>query len=173
MSVFRLPDLGEGLQEAEIVAWSVGPGDHVVAEQPLLSVETDKAVVEIPSPRAGRIAKLHGKPGDIVPIGAPLVEFEGGESADTGTVVGELETGTPKTAPPRPPAASAVRTAGGACAAPPGPGAGRRSRHGAADRARGHDDPRRHRGRGRSARRAAQAGGSSRCAGCGARWPAT
>ncbi len=96
MSVFRLPDLGEGLQEAEIVAWSVGPGDHVVAEQPLLSVETDKAVVEIPSPRAGRIAKLHGKPGDIVPIGAPLVEFEGGESTDTGTVVGELETGDPE-----------------------------------------------------------------------------
>jgi pyruvate dehydrogenase E2 component (dihydrolipoamide acetyltransferase) len=106
MSIFRLPDLGEGLQEAEIVAWSVGPGDHVVAEQPLVSVETDKAVVEIPSPHAGRIAKLHGKPGEIVPIGAPLVEFEGGESADTGTVVGELDTGAASAAPLRPAAAT-------------------------------------------------------------------
>ena len=56
MTTFRLPDLGEGLTEAEIVAWHVGQGDHVVADQPLVSVETDKAVVEIPSPRSGRVA---------------------------------------------------------------------------------------------------------------------
>ena len=58
MKIFKLPDLGEGLQEAEIVAWHVGVGDHVVADQPLVSVETDKAVVEVPSPYAGSIAKL-------------------------------------------------------------------------------------------------------------------
>jgi 2-oxoisovalerate dehydrogenase E2 component (dihydrolipoyl transacylase) len=50
MTTFKLPDLGEGLQEAEVVAWHVGVGDHVVADQPLVSVETEKAVVEIPSP---------------------------------------------------------------------------------------------------------------------------
>ena len=53
MTTFRLPDVGEGLREAEIVAWHVGPGDHVVADQPLVSVETDKAVVEIPVAAVG------------------------------------------------------------------------------------------------------------------------
>ena len=90
MTSFNLPDLGEGLQEAEIVAWHVGVGDNVVADQPLLSVETEKAVVEIPSPQSGRIAKLHGAPGEIVKIGAPLVEFEAAGQADAGTVVGKV-----------------------------------------------------------------------------------
>jgi 2-oxoisovalerate dehydrogenase E2 component (dihydrolipoyl transacylase) len=90
--VFVLPDLGEGLQDAEIVAWNVGVGDHVVADQPLLSVETDKAVVEIPSPHAGRIAELLAEPGARVPVGAPLVRYEGGTHADTGTVVGAVAT---------------------------------------------------------------------------------
>ena len=54
MSTFKLPDLGEGLQEAEIVAWHVAEGDHVVADQPLVSVETEKAVVEVPSPAIGQ-----------------------------------------------------------------------------------------------------------------------
>ncbi len=88
--VFELPDLGEGLQEAEIVAWHVGVGDHVVTDQPLLSVETDKALVEVPAPRAGRIARLYGAPGDIVPVGAPLIEFATGEAEDRGAIVGEL-----------------------------------------------------------------------------------
>lgn len=90
MTTFTLPDLGEGLQDAEIVSWHVGPGDHVVADQPLVSVETDKAVVEIPSPQAGRIAKVFGTPGDIVEIGAPLVEFESAAAEDKGTVVGTI-----------------------------------------------------------------------------------
>ncbi len=91
MTTFKLPDLGEGLQEAEIVTWHVGVGDRVVADQPLVSVETDKAVVEVPSPRAGRIAKLCAAPGDIVKIGAVLVEYDdGGEPADAGTVVGTI-----------------------------------------------------------------------------------
>jgi len=94
MTAFTLPDLGEGLQEAEIVAWHVGVGDHVVADQPLLSVETDKAVVEIPAPRAGRIAAIHGEPGDIVKIGAVLAEIAPtGAAADRGTVVGEVPAG--------------------------------------------------------------------------------
>jgi pyruvate dehydrogenase E2 component (dihydrolipoamide acetyltransferase) len=91
MSEFKLPDLGEGLEEAEIVAWHVSPGDHVVADQPLLSVETAKAVVEIPSPRSGTIAKIHGAPGDVIKVGAVLVEFTEKPAADTGAIVGELK----------------------------------------------------------------------------------
>src|SRR5215470_13041505 len=90
MSTFVLPDLGEGLQEAELVAWHVAEGDHVVADQPLVSVETEKAVVEVPSPQSGRIARLCAQPGERVKVGAPLVEFDEGPRADTGTVVGEL-----------------------------------------------------------------------------------
>lgn len=90
MRQFVLPDLGEGLEEAEIVTWHVTEGDHVVTDQPLLSVETDKAVVEIPSPSSGRIAHLFGNKGDIVKVGAPLVEFAEGAEQDAGTIVGEL-----------------------------------------------------------------------------------
>ncbi|HWE20100.1 MAG TPA: dihydrolipoamide acetyltransferase family protein [Hyphomicrobiaceae bacterium] len=90
MRQFLLPDLGEGLEEAEIVAWHVTEGDHVVADQPLVSVETDKAVVEVPSPRSGRIARLFGAKGDLVKVGAPFVEFADGPEADMGTVVGDL-----------------------------------------------------------------------------------
>jgi 2-oxoisovalerate dehydrogenase E2 component (dihydrolipoyl transacylase) len=90
MRQFMLPDLGEGLEEAEIVAWYVNEGDHVVTDQPLLSVETDKAVVEIPSPSSGSIAHLFGAKGDIVKVGAPLLEFAEGAGQDTGTIVGEL-----------------------------------------------------------------------------------
>ncbi len=93
MTTFRLPDLGEGLREAEIVTWQVSEGDHVVADQPLVSVETEKAVVEIPSPQSGRVTKLHGEPGDIVLVGHPLVEYDGGEEQQSETVVGELPHG--------------------------------------------------------------------------------
>jgi pyruvate dehydrogenase E2 component (dihydrolipoamide acetyltransferase) len=96
--VFKLPDLGEGLQEAEIVAWHVGVGDHVVTEQPLVSVETDKAVVEVPSPHSGHIAALYGEVGDVLPVGAPLVDFAEGKGEDRGAVVGELPKATPETA---------------------------------------------------------------------------
>jgi 2-oxoisovalerate dehydrogenase E2 component (dihydrolipoyl transacylase) len=93
MRQFTLPDLGEGLEEAEIVSWYVNEGDHVVVDQPLVSVETDKAVVEVPSPRSGRIGRLFGGKGDLVKVGAPLVEFADGAEEDTGTVVGELDRG--------------------------------------------------------------------------------
>ena len=72
MRPFTLPDLGEGLREAQIVSWHAGVGDHVVADQPLVSVETDKAVVEVPSPWSGRLARLHGKGGYPVAVGTPL-----------------------------------------------------------------------------------------------------
>jgi 2-oxoisovalerate dehydrogenase E2 component (dihydrolipoyl transacylase) len=84
MGTFRLPDLGEGLAEAEILAWHVKPGDQVLADQPMISVETAKSVVEVPVPYAGTIMKLHGSVGDIVATGAPLIDF------DSGTVVGSM-----------------------------------------------------------------------------------
>lgn len=108
MRVFKLPDLGEGLQEAEIVAWHVKTGDTVAADQPLLSVETAKAIVEIPSPYAGSIGKLFAQPGDIVHLGAPLVGFEGaGEDADAGTVVGSVQVGTHVASEAAPPGTAA------------------------------------------------------------------
>src|SRR5512134_2785444 len=72
---FNLPDLGEGLPEAEIVTWHVSEGQRVDVDQPLLSVETAKAVVDVPSPYSGRIVRLHAKPGDTVETGKPLVDF--------------------------------------------------------------------------------------------------
>jgi pyruvate dehydrogenase E2 component (dihydrolipoamide acetyltransferase) len=93
MKIFKLPDLGEGLQEAEIVEWHVAVGDEVQADQPLVSVETAKAIVDIPAPYSGRIAKLFGKRGDIVHLGAPLLGYEGAGEDDSGTVVGEMQVG--------------------------------------------------------------------------------
>lgn len=93
MRTFRLPDLGEGLQEAELVEWRVTPGEEVSVDQPLLAVETAKAVVEIPSPCAGRIERIFANAGDIIRVGAPLVEFEGQAADDAGTVVGAVESG--------------------------------------------------------------------------------
>jgi pyruvate dehydrogenase E2 component (dihydrolipoamide acetyltransferase) len=98
MSTFNLPDLGEGLQEAELVTWHVAEGDHVVVDQPLMSVETEKAVVEIPSPKAGHIARLLVRPGERVKVGAPLLEFEEGAHRETGTVVGQLSESVPQPA---------------------------------------------------------------------------
>ena len=94
MKTFRLPDLGEGLQQAEVSAWHVRENDDVAVDQPLLSVETEKALVEIPSPRAGKIKRLLAKTGDLLPVGGALVEFADGsdERAEAGTVVGRLDT---------------------------------------------------------------------------------
>jgi pyruvate dehydrogenase E2 component (dihydrolipoamide acetyltransferase) len=109
MSTFNLPDLGEGLQEAEIVSWHVAAGDHVVADQPLLSVETEKAVVEIPSPHAGHVGQLLARAGERVKVGAPLLTFEEGPHPETGTVVGELAKPAAPTATGAVHAAPAVR----------------------------------------------------------------
>src|ERR1019366_1619491 len=84
MSTFKLPDLGEGLAEAEILEWHVKPGDHVVVDQPMVSVETAKAVVEVPVPFSGTVTALHGAVGDVLATGSPLIDF------DSGTVVGSM-----------------------------------------------------------------------------------
>ncbi len=72
---FRLPDLGEGLPEAEIVQWLVAEGDDVTLNQTIAEVETAKAIVEIPSPYAGTVQGLHAAAGDVVAVGSPLVSF--------------------------------------------------------------------------------------------------
>ncbi len=92
MKTYNLPDLGEGLAEAEIVRWHVNSGDHVKIDEPMLAVETAKAIVEVPSPFSGVIKATHGKPGDTVATGALLVEFETDPAADSGTVVGRMPT---------------------------------------------------------------------------------
>ena len=76
MTTFNLPDLGEGLPEAEIVNWHVKVGDRVTVDQPMVSVETAKAVVEVPSPYTGVVTALHAKNGDVVNTGQPLVDFQ-------------------------------------------------------------------------------------------------
>lgn len=109
MKIFNLPDLGEGLPDAEIHAWHVKVGDVVAADQLMVSMETAKAVVEVPAPQAGKITKLFGNVGDIIKTGKPLVGFDGDEkssdaplsphsqaavkSCDAATVAGAIEVG--------------------------------------------------------------------------------
>ena len=80
-TVFTLPDLGEGLTEAELVKWLVQPGDTVAVDAPVAEVETAKAAVEVPSPFAGVVAELHGAEGETIPVGAPLVTFRSPEGS--------------------------------------------------------------------------------------------
>ena len=91
MKDFLLPDLGEGLPDAEIVEWLVKEGDTVMLDQPLVSMETAKAVVEVPSPFSGVVVKLHGQAGDVIDTGAALATFavdpklpQRAEAEDTG-----------------------------------------------------------------------------------------
>jgi pyruvate/2-oxoglutarate dehydrogenase complex dihydrolipoamide acyltransferase (E2) component len=81
---FRLPDVGEGLEEGEIVSWLVAPGDTVTRDQPLVEVQTDKALVELPSPVAGRVVSLAFDPGALVKVGQVLVVLEDGDAAQPG-----------------------------------------------------------------------------------------
>ena len=76
LSVFHLPDLGEGLTEADVVEWYVAEGEAVALDQPVVALESAKAVVDIPSPVAGRVRRHCARPGETVATGAPLVEFE-------------------------------------------------------------------------------------------------
>jgi 2-oxoisovalerate dehydrogenase E2 component (dihydrolipoyl transacylase) len=89
MKTFYLPDLGEGLAEAEIHEWYVQEGDTLATDQPMVAMETAKAIVDIPAPFAGKIFKRYGQPGDIIKTHAPLVEFD---HEDAATVVGNLAT---------------------------------------------------------------------------------
>ncbi|MDP2764834.1 MAG: biotin/lipoyl-containing protein [Brevundimonas sp.] len=74
--VFKLPDVGEGTAEAELVAWHVKVGDTVAEDQIIADIMTDKATVELTSPVAGKVLAAHGEPGQQLAVGSPLVEFE-------------------------------------------------------------------------------------------------
>src|SRR5205809_830184 len=111
---FVLPDLGEGLTEAEIVKVLVQEGDRVQEDAPLLEVETDKATVEIPSPVTGRVAKIHVQPGQTVKVGAVLVTFD--EEAGRGGAA-SLGTTLARSAPPAGHTTSATQQAPAATAA--------------------------------------------------------
>jgi 2-oxoisovalerate dehydrogenase E2 component (dihydrolipoyl transacylase) len=76
IKTFYLPDLGEGLPDATVVEWHVKVGDNIKLDAPLCSMETAKAVVDVPSPYTGKVTKLHGAPGDIIETGSALAEFE-------------------------------------------------------------------------------------------------
>ena len=107
---FRLPDLGEGLTESDIVAWKVAAGDRVELNQIIAEVETAKALVELPSPFAGIVAQLHADAGATVNVGEPLVTFEvaGPDGADAGPAAANAAApaaaATRPTATPAPPA---------------------------------------------------------------------
>jgi 2-oxoisovalerate dehydrogenase E2 component (dihydrolipoyl transacylase) len=91
---FRLPDLGEGLTDAEVVRWLVAEGDDISLNQPIVEVETAKAMVEIPAPYGGTITRLHAKEGDSVEVGSPLISVDTGEVAGAnGSVLGEAGPG--------------------------------------------------------------------------------
>ena len=96
---FCLPDVGEGISEAEIVRWLIAEGSTVNEDQDIVEIETDKAIVALPSPHAGKIVKLHRKQGDLTKVGETLVSIETDEAeqpeapaprSDRGTVVGSL-----------------------------------------------------------------------------------
>lgn len=94
MTVFYLPDLGEGLPDAEIHEWHIKVGDVVKADAPMVAMETAKAVVDIPVPFNGKVVKLYGNPGDIIKTGAALIDIEGDNkdtTTDKATVVGNLQ----------------------------------------------------------------------------------
>jgi len=111
---FKLPDIGEGIAEGEIVKWLVKAGDTVVEHQPVVEVMTDKATVEIPTPQAGRITEFRVKEGEVVPVGRVLFVLESG--------AGEAKATLTRAAPARPAAAPASEPAA-ASAPPPQPAA--------------------------------------------------
>ena len=122
---FRFPDVGEGITEGEIVRWLVKEGDEVQADQTLAEIETDKAVVEMPSPYAGTVLKLHFKEKDLVKVGQALVTIgEKGESLAAGPP--EPQSRCPSRRRGRRPRAG---TAGGSPGHAQGPGVGQGARH--------------------------------------------
>lgn len=126
-NVFKLPDIGEGVVEGEVVQWHVSVGDKVAEDDALVDVMTDKATVTIPSPSDGTVTALHGDVGDMVAVGAALVEFDGDGSApaaEPAAKAPETETKSePEPAPAAPapaaPVASTPAPAAPAVVAPP------------------------------------------------------
>ncbi|CAN5137615.1 dihydrolipoamide acetyltransferase family protein [soil metagenome] len=130
--LFRLPDVGEGVAEAEIVAWLVAVGDVVEEDQNIAEVMTDKATVEISSPVAGVVTAIHGEVGGMLPVGAVLVEFESEEGTDTAPtaapvapIPAPVEVAAPAPAPAPSAPTATVRTTSPASASRPAVSSGR------------------------------------------------
>ncbi len=85
---FPLPDLGEGLIEATVLEWLVKPGQQVERNQAIVELETSKSALELPSPQAGKVVRIHGAPGEIINVGEPLIVFEVPD--DTAGIVGTV-----------------------------------------------------------------------------------
>ena len=124
---FLLPDVGEGLREGEVVKWHVAPGDTVDADQIIVDVQTDKAIVEIPSPVAGTIVRLGGEPNDVLPVGAVLAVIATGGAAPAPSghspeapaeSIKVPKAAAPGSSPPAQGAAPASRPVGRALASP-------------------------------------------------------
>ncbi len=107
---FKLPDIGEGIAEGEIVKWLVKAGDTVTEHQPVVEVMTDKATVEIPAPQAGRITELRAKEGEVVPVGKVIFVLDGG--------AGAAKAAAPPAPPPAKPAAEPAPAAAKSAPAP-------------------------------------------------------
>ncbi|MFE2305314.1 biotin/lipoyl-containing protein, partial [Streptomyces sp. NPDC059411] len=133
---FKLPDLGEGLTEAEIVRWLVAVGDVVAIDQPVVEVETAKAMVEVPCPYGGVVTARFGEEGSELPVGAPLIMVAVGAPADLATAPdavsgpgpgpgprpgGPGRIGAPRTPPPPPPPPPPAVAPPPALAPPPPP----------------------------------------------------
>jgi 2-oxoisovalerate dehydrogenase E2 component (dihydrolipoyl transacylase) len=112
--VFKLPDLGEGTVEAEIVGWRVKPGDTVAEDDVVVEVMTEKAAVEVPAPVSGRVLSTTGEPGDMVPVGAELIVLETAPAAGT---AGGSARDTAATSPARPAGGNGAAVAAAAPAA--------------------------------------------------------
>jgi pyruvate/2-oxoglutarate dehydrogenase complex dihydrolipoamide acyltransferase (E2) component len=117
MYVFELPEIGEGVVEGEIVQWLAQEGDYIDVDQPLCEVMTDKANVEISSPKAGVVKSLHGEPGDIVAVHSPLVDID--TEAKAGSAKPAPATKKPAKSPAPAPAPKAVAPAPAKTVAPP------------------------------------------------------
>jgi 2-oxoisovalerate dehydrogenase E2 component (dihydrolipoyl transacylase) len=116
--VFKLPDVGEGVAEAEVVAWHVAEGELVAEDQPLADVMTDKATVELTSPVAGRVVERHGAEGELVAVGAPLVVLETAAPAAAEAPAEPEPAAAPEPQPAEPPPPSPAPPTGRALAAP-------------------------------------------------------
>ncbi|AVZ17445.1 MULTISPECIES: dihydrolipoamide acetyltransferase family protein [Pseudomonas] len=106
--VIKMPDIGEGIAEVELVTWNVAVGDIVTEDQPLVDVMTDKATVEIPSPVNGKILALGGKPGDVLAVGSELIRLE---VEGAGNTQGDLPPPAPEAEPAPAPAQNPVAAA--------------------------------------------------------------
>jgi 2-oxoisovalerate dehydrogenase E2 component (dihydrolipoyl transacylase) len=113
--IFKMPDLGEGTVDAEIVAWHTKPGDTVSEDQLIVEVMTDKAAVEVPAPVSGRVLSVTGAPGDKVAVGSPLIVFELSEGANPAATVAASAVpaapAAPAVKPTAPPPTPAVKAA--------------------------------------------------------------